>query len=201
MFTGLIQSVARVAKITPSPAGAHLEIDPAGWTHAPALGDSISIDGCCLTVAAITPGGCWCFDAVAQTLSVTTLGSLRAGSRVNLEHACRADTLLGGHIVQGHVDGVADVIRAQRDPADWRVRFRPQRELMECMAPKGSVAVSGVSLTIADVGDDWFEVALIPTTLEKTNLGELREGSRCNIETDIIARTVVQWLRRQRGSA
>lgn len=200
MFTGLIQAVARVAKINPSPTGARLEIDPAGWAHAPAIGDSISLDGCCLTLAAITPGG-WCFDAVAQTLAVTTLGTLRPGSRVNLEHACRADTLLGGHIVQGHVDGVADVIRAQRDPADWRVRFRPPGELMECMAPKGSVAVSGVSLTIAGVGDDWFEVALIPTTLEKTTLGELREGSRCNIETDIIARTVVQWLRRQRGSA
>lgn len=201
VFTGLVQAVGRVAGAEPSASGARLVIDPAGWAHAPALGDSISIDGCCLTLAAITPAGDWCFDAVAQTLSVTTLGSLRAGSRVNLEHACRADTLLGGHIVQGHVDGVAEVILARRDPADWRVRFRPPPELMECMSPKGSVAVSGVSLTLAAVGDDWFEVALIPTTLEKTNLDELGEGSRCNIETDIIARTVVQWLRRQRGSA
>lgn len=202
MFTGLIQAVGEVSRIERTPQGARLSIRPGAWSHRPAPGDSIAVDGCCLTVAGFEPAGAaaaWCFDAVAETLSKTTLGDRRAGDRVNLEHACRADTLLGGHLVQGHVDGVAEVIDARRDPADWRVRLRPPTGLMECIVPKGSVALDGVSLTIAAAGPDWFEVALIPATLEKTTLARLDRGARCNIETDMIAKAVVNWLRRQRA--
>jgi len=198
MFTGLVQAFGRVTSSTPRPAGLRLEVDAAQWSHRPAVGDSVSVSGCCLTVAAPTEGGRLCFDVVAETLRVTTLGALRPGDRVNLEHALRADALLGGHFVQGHVDGVGEVVEVRADPADWRVRVRPaDRALMECITRKGSIAVDGVSLTVAGVHGDSFSVALIPTTLEMTTLGALREGSRCNLETDMLAKTVVEFLRRR----
>lgn len=205
MFTGLIQAVGRVISAESSAAGVRFGIDPCGWDCQPQSGDSIAVDGCCLTVAAMDAMPVrWWFDVVSETLQKTTLGTLKpgpGGSRVNLEASCRADTLLGGHIVQGHIEGVARVTAVRDDPSDWRVTLRPPVELMDAIVPKGSIAVSGVSLTIARAGREEFEVALIPTTLAKTNLGDLRTGSACNIETDCIARTVVHWLRRQRGEA
>ena len=196
-----------------SPAGVRLHIEaPAGFAGdgAPEVraGDSVCVSGVCLTHA---PGdgadhdshnggshdGALVFDVIAETLAKTTLGALAEGSEVNLERSVRANGMLDGHIVQGHVEGVCEVVRVTPGGEDHRITVRAQRELMECVTPKGSIAIDGVSLTIAgvDVGADEFEVALIPTTLEMTTLGDARVGSLVNVETDIVGRTVVHWLR------
>lgn len=204
MFTGLIQRVGVVAARRESTAGARIEIDTLGWGHTPRRGDSIAVSGCCLTVAEdpASHGGRLAFDVVPQSLRLTTIGRLEQGSRVNLEHSATPQTLLGGHIVQGHVDGLGEVLRVLRpqDPGsggEWRTRVGVPGDLIEYMTPKGSVALEGVSLTLAEVdpGEAWFEVALIPTTLEETTLGELAPGDPVNIEADTIAKTVVHHLR------
>src|SRR5262245_31080860 len=139
MFTGLVQSVGTVRSVEQSTSGARIIIDASGWSHRPAPGDSISVNGCCLTVAAPPgPANHLAFDAVAETLSKTTLSALAPGSRVNLEHAATASTLLGGHVVQGHVEGVGVVVNVHTG-RDWRLTVRPPAELMEFMVPKGSV--------------------------------------------------------------
>lgn len=198
MFTGLVQAVGVVDRTEPSPVGVRLSIDPRGWNYRPAPGDSIAVAGCCLTVA-VDPGssaGRLVFDVVRETLAKTTLSDLAPGSSVNLEPSVTPATLLGGHLVQGHVDGVGGVETVRTGP-EHRVRIRPPGELMEYMTPKGSVCLDGVSLTLAAVypNDGAFEVALIPTTLARTTLGGLRPGGRCNIEADATAKTIVHWLR------
>ncbi len=202
MFTGLIQHVGVIMERGPSPAGERLVVDPRGWAHHPDAGASIAISGCCLTIVdrPARAGDPFAFDVVPETLEATTLGASAPGRRVNLEHALPAGGLLGGHIVQGHIDAVTAVRAVRRADGEWRVRFDGPADLMEYVAPKGSIAIDGVSLTIAAVGDDWFEVVLIPTTLAETTLGDLSEGDRVNIETDPMARTVVHWLRRQHGA-
>lgn len=158
------------------------------------------MSGVCLTLLG-TPSefrvGILAFDVVEETLAKTTLGGLAPGDRVNLEHAVRADTLMGGHFVQGHVEGVGVVERVWDAGGDLRVTIRPGRDLMDAIVPKGSVCVDGVSLTVARVEGEAFDVALIPTTLAQTTLSGLRAGTRVNIETDMIARTVVNFLRRR----
>lgn len=207
MFTGLVQALGSVAAVEPSAAGARLMIDPRGWAHRPSVGESIAVNGCCLTLAEPTEraAGMLRFDVVRETLSRTTLGKLEPGSPVNLERSLAVGDLLGGHSVQGHIEGVGTIESIQQEP-ECRVRIRPPAELMECIVPKGSVAVDGVSLTIAAVQvppeqrpGGTFEVALIPTTLALTTLGTAREGDAVNLETDVLARTVVHWLRRYGG--
>lgn len=205
MFTGLVETTARVVRIDPTDAGVRLVIDPGDWAHRPAPGESIAVSGCCLTVAALGPdragsGPELGFDAIPETLAKTILGGLGPGSRVNLEHSLRADSLLGGHFVQGHVDGVGEVVGVETE-GEYRVRVRPPADLMRFVAPKGSVSIDGVSLTIADLSadDGWFEVALIPTTLEVTTLSGLKPGSRVNLEADILAKTVVHHLEHYAG--
>lgn len=199
MFTGLVQAVGTVHEAHPSPAGLRLVIDPGAWPHRAAHGESISVSGVCLTHTGTESDRLLTFDAVSETLSKTTLGSLRAGGRVNLEHAVRADTLMGGHFVQGHVDAVGTVASVNADEKDWRVMFTAPASAMECMVPTGSVTIDGVSLTVAGVhgegAERTFHVALIPTTLALTTLKALRAGDRVNIETDMIARTVVNFMR------
>ena len=204
MFTGLVQAVGQVRGIETTPAGARLVID-GSIQEQPALGDSICVSGCCLTLAEPaerTGEGQtrMSFDVVHESLARTTLGGLRVGSRVNLETSCTPQTLLGGHIVQGHVEGVGEAVAVQRGD-DWRMVIRPPSELMPCITPKGSVTIDGVSLTVAsvDVESGAFGVAIIPTTLEKTTLGGLEVGTRCNLETDILARTVVHYARHYAG--
>ncbi|MDX2131330.1 MAG: riboflavin synthase [Planctomycetota bacterium] len=229
MFTGLVQAVGRVAELAPSRAEGvrsggnggggggggggwagqagmlRLTVDVGDWAHGPSIraGDSISINGCCLTAVAdagVDGGVCTVgFDAVAETLAKTTLGALRVGDPVNLEHAATASTFLGGHIVQGHVDGVGRVTRVQATD-DWRVWFEVPAALAEYLAPKGSVCVDGVSLTIAEVTmaagqATGFGVALIPTTLDRTTLRRLAVGDGVNLEMDIISKQVVFWLK------
>jgi riboflavin synthase len=209
MFTGIVQQSGRVARVRTVPFGAILEVDPRGWSYRPEPGASIAVNGCCLTVTEpdagggssddlppAVPGGLR-FDVIRQTLDVTTLGDLGRGDPVNLEPAVTPTTLLGGHIVQGHVDGVAIACDVQRSESEWRVRVEPPPPLMEWIVEKGSVALDGVSLTVARSGDAWFEVALIPTTLELTTLGGVEVGARLNLETDYVAKTVVHWLRRR----
>ncbi|MDX2116730.1 MAG: riboflavin synthase [Planctomycetota bacterium] len=209
MFTGLVEAVGVVRDITQrGPAASaitRLVVEAREWPHRPELGESISVNGCCLTLAAPLEqaGGAMAFDAVPETLSKTTLGTLRPGSRVNLEKSATPTTLLGGHIVQGHVDGVGRVVHVQRGE-DWRVRVEPPTAMMEYIVPKGSITMQGVSLTIAalDVKAGWFEVALIPTTLQKTTLAELDAGHGVNLEADAMAKTIIHWLKHfaQRGT-
>lgn len=198
MFTGLVQAVGVVTAAQSSHEGLDLTIDAGSWGYAPEHGASVCVSGVCLTHTGQS-GRPLRFRAVAETLARTTLGDLRAGDRVNLEHAVRADTLMGGHFVQGHIDAVSRVRGVNADPADWRVEFEAGPGLLELMIPKGSVCIDGVSLTVARVGSDGFGVALIPTTLELTTLGSLKAGSRVNIETDMIVRSVVHVLNLRAG--
>jgi riboflavin synthase len=206
MFTGLIQHVGRVTGIETTPDGVLLKVDPQGWDHQPSQGDSIAINGCCLTILedpGTEPSGtsrhrAFRFDVVPQTLNVTTLGRLKLGDAVNLEHAVMPTTLLGGHIVQGHIDGVGKVIDVRAVDSDHRITIVPPEELMHYITERGSIAIDGVALTVAEVGENWFEVALIPTTLRKTNLGTIKKDSVVNLETDYLAKVVVNVLRKTR---
>lgn len=209
MFTGLIEHLGVVASVEPSPAGRRIVIDAGAWHHFAKVGDSISVNGCCLTIALAPRGTTLAFDAVPQTLSKTTLGTLTPGTRVHLEPSATASTLLGGHIVQGHVDAVAEVLENGPEPplhlagvaapagSDWRLRVRLPPALMEYATPQGSIALDGVSLTLArvDPREHAIEIALIPATLDKTTLGALRPADRINVECDPIAKTVVHWLK------
>lgn len=197
MFTGLIQTIGTLVNSIPTPTGRRLEIDPGSWDHQPSVGDSIAVSGCCLTLAVPrrTPDEPFAFDAIHETLAKTKLGRLEQGDPVNLEHAVTAATLMGGHFVQGHIDGVGTVEQVQTGD-DYRIRVRPPPELMRFIAPKGSIAIDGVSMTIAltDANQGIFELALIPTTLEKTTLGWLSKGDPVNLEADILAKTTVHYI-------
>jgi riboflavin synthase len=171
MFTGIVEKRGRVAK-----AGRRMSVDT-GWPDL-VLGESVSVSGVCLTVARID-GSHAGFDVVAETMKKTTLGALKPGDRVNLERALRASDRLGGHVVQGHVDGTGLVLQAG---ATLRVRTA----LAAQMVPKGSVAVDGVSLTVVDASADEFSIALIPTTLRLTTLGAVKRGSWVNVELDVL---------------
>ena len=198
MFTGIIQAVGVVRSMRPRPAGARLEVDAPDIERPIPDGASICVSGVCLTVVA-SDSKILFFDVVPETLNRSTLGSLQAGKRVNLEPSLRADGRLDGHIVQGHVDGQARVRRIERSAGGRVWTFTADADLVPFIIPAGSIAVDGVSLTVAKVEGSTFSVALIPVTLERTTLGELRVGDAVNIETDIIARTVVATLGRMSG--
>jgi riboflavin synthase len=194
VFTGLVQTMGTVRESEARGSGLRLVVQALTWDHHPGLGESISVSGCCLTLAAPFDGQMR-FDLVRETLDKTTLGSVEAGSRVNLERSLRVGDLMGGHLVQGHVDGVGAVERVQGGD-DFRVWVRPPEDLMRFMVPKGSVCLDGVSLTLATVepAAGLVGVALIPATLEMTTLGSLRAGDRVNIEADAMAKTMVHYL-------
>ena len=204
MFTGIVQARGRVAALERNPFGVRLTIDPyrgRGWPPqgvALSHGDSICVSGVCLTLAQRGDKGLT-FDVIAETLAKTTLGGLAVGSEVNLESSLTASTPLGGHFMQGHVDGIGEVVNVTATPQEHRITIAPPAELMDYIVPKGCIAVDGVSLTIAAVGGAGFDVALIPTTLEMTTLAKLAVGSRVNLESDILARTVVHYMRRHTG--
>lgn len=188
MFTGLIQDVGRVELVERGDEGARIRIATALAAEI-TPGDSVAVDGACLTATAADPAG---FEAEAmnQTLAVTSLGDRGPGDRVNLEPALRASDRLGGHIVQGHVDGVGEVVAIADDGFARRLRVALPPALLRYAVARGSIALDGVSLTIADLGDSWAEVSLIPETLERTNLGEAKPGRRLNVECDVVAKYV-----------
>ncbi len=201
MFTGIVQSVGVVRSVRRGPAGARLVLDAPRLPRPLPPGSSVCVSGACLTVAACDLATIE-FDVIPETLERTTLGGLSGGNRVNLERSLRVGDGLDGHMVQGHVDGVSTVRSIHREGAEgYRITFAGGGELMPFMIPRGSVAIDGVSLTIAGVSGDSFTVALIPTTLAETTLGELSAGDRVNIETDILVRTVISHLQRVTGGA
>ncbi len=198
VFTGLVQAMGEVREVTAKGSGLRLGVEAGGWTYRPGAGDSVAVNGCCLTaVESATPAGLMRFDVVGETLAKTTLGAWAVGRKVNLEHAATMGTLLGGHMVQGHVDGVGRVVANGEGAGGWRLVVEVSAEVMVFMAPKGSVCVDGVSLTLAsvDVSARRIEAALIPTTLAVTTLSALRAGDGVNIEADTVAKTVVHYLR------
>lgn len=197
MFTGIVETVGEVVSIEPEGDGRCLRVHAPAVVEGVRLGDSIALDGACLTVTALDPKrGEISFEAVRETLDCTAVGSLRAGSRVNLERAMRADGRLDGHIVQGHVDGVGKVIVLKRNAADVELHIECSKELAGLLVDKGSVTVHGVSLTVVAAGEMEFHVALIPHTLEVTTLGQLEEGDPVNLEADILGKYVARYLSR-----
>jgi riboflavin synthase len=192
MFTGLIEDVGTVESLDRTGDGARLRI---ASSLAPelSLGDSIAVNGCCLTATAVTDNG-FETEAMNQTLQVTALDGVQQGSRVNLELAMKVGDRLGGHIVQGHVDGVGTVAAVADDGFARRVRVDLPAELLPYVVDKGSITLSGVSLTVAELGETWAEVSLIPETLERTNLGEVQARSRLNVECDVVAKYVERLM-------
>ncbi|HEX3686338.1 MAG TPA: riboflavin synthase [Gaiellaceae bacterium] len=186
MFTGIVRERGRVVFADRNGAGLHLRIAAAETAQA-APGDSISVSGCCLTVTA-SDGESLEFDAVPETIARTTLGTLEPGVEVNLEPALRAGEPLGGHFVQGHVDGRARVSALEHEGDGARLHVQLPRELHRYCVEKGSLAVDGVSLTIAALHDDAVEIALVPFTLEHTTLGGLGPGDDVNVEVDLLAK-------------
>lgn len=196
MFTGLIQALGTVSEVREIPTGRRLAIDAGTWGYRPEDGASIAVDGCCLTVVE-SSGGLHVFDVIHRSLEMTTLGDLSVSDPVNLEHAATMETLLGGHLVQGHVDGTG-VVREIDDGDDWRIRIDAPHGVREHLVDRGSITVDGVSLTVArtlpgegsQAGVTGFEVALIPETLERTTLRALGIGDRVNLEADAFAKMV-----------
>jgi riboflavin synthase len=188
MFTGLIQDVGTVESVDSGADGTRLRIATslAGEID---LGDSVAVNGICLTATGCDAAG-FETEAMNQTLEVTALAGVDEGDRVNLELAMRASDRLGGHIVQGHVDGVATVASVAEDGFARRIRVNLGPELLRYVIEKGSITLSGVSLTVAGLGEDWAEVSLIPETLERTNLGDAAAGDKLNVECDIVAKYV-----------
>jgi len=195
MFTGIIETVGTVASLESQGDLALLCVDAPEISEGVRVGDSVAVNGGCLTITRES-GGRFEFQAVRETLEKTKLGELRAGSRVNLERALRADARLDGHIVQGHVDGTGRVRSLSREGDDVRLAIDCDAELAGVLVAKGSVAIDGVSLTVVEVGDRGFDVALIPHTLAVTTLGELRPGDRVNLEVDVLGKYVKQYVER-----
>lgn len=191
MFTGLVEGQGTVAALTPHGSAVDLAIaPPESVTTSVNIGDSIAINGCCLTVVRAETNA-WTFQAGTETLSRTNLGALQSGDRVNIERSLRVGDQLGGHFVQGHIDGTGRVARIDRDGEWVHMRFTvDQRELTRQMVVKGSIAVDGISLTLVTVEEESFSVALIPHTLDVTTLGSRQVGDTVNIETDVIGKYV-----------
>lgn len=192
MFSGLVQDLGRVERIEIGAEGARIRVATALASQI-ALGDSVAVNGCCLTATTVDESG-FTADAMQQTLDLTSLGGLDAGARVNLELALRADQRLGGHIVQGHVDGTAEVIKESADGFSRRLRISVPENLGRYVIPQGSITIEGVSLTVASCGDGWAEVSLIPETQDRTSLGTLETGATVNIECDVIAKYVERMV-------
>ena len=193
MFTGIIEELGEVTAFKAQDDAARITVRAPLAVSDAHHGDSISVSGVCLTV--IDQGPDWfTADVMAQTLAMSTLAAASAGTAVNIERAASVGDRLGGHIVQGHIDGTSTVISVT-DGSAWRVlRFSLDPDVAPLVVDKGSIAIDGTSLTVSTVGDDWFEVSLIPETLTATTLGSLKPGHRVNLETDILARHVARMM-------
>jgi riboflavin synthase len=188
MFTGLIEDIGRIESLESGDDGARVRI-ATGLAAEIADGDSVAVNGVCLTATAVDADG-FGIEAMNQTLTVTALGGLASGDRVNLELAMKASDRLGGHIVQGHADGVGTVAAIEEDGFARRLRVDLGPEQIRYVVEKGSITLDGVSLTVADLGDSWAVVSLIPETLERTTLGEAKVGDKLNVECDVVAKYV-----------
>jgi riboflavin synthase len=193
MFTGLVEALATVVELRTEPPGVRLTMEVPPSVDEVEIGDSIALNGCCLTVVAANANRL-SFQAGEETLRRTNLGRLKAGSQLNIERSLRAGDRLGGHFITGHIDGLG-ALESRTDEGDWSTFwFQAPPNLMRQMASKGSIAVDGVSLTLVDVGADCFSVALIPHTLAATTLGRLMPGDSANLETDVLAKYVERQL-------
>ena len=195
MFTGIVETVGVIEKIEPGDDLTRLVVGAASIADGVKIGDSVAVNGGSLTVTSIRDGR-FTFEAIPETLQRTNLGDLKPGSRVNLERAMRAGDRLDGHIVQGHVDGVGTVRAVIQDGNDVRLQIDCDPELADCVVEKGSIAIDGVSLTVAALLPTGFEVALIPHTLEVTTLSDRQIQDRVNLEVDVLGKYVKRYLER-----
>ena len=196
MFTGLIEAVGQVVAAEPRGAALRLAVDLGRAAEGVGLGDSICLSGACQTVAAID-GRLAAFDAVAETLAKTTLGTWKAGTRVNIERSLLPTDRLGGHFVAGHVDATGRVVSSGRRADGWWLVVEAPEDLFAEIAPKGSITIEGASLTVVEAAPPTLSVTLVPTTLRETTLGDLAAGDRVNLETDLLAK----YVRRALGTA
>jgi riboflavin synthase len=197
VFTGIVEEIGEVAALEVDGDAARLHVRCTEVVGDAALGDSIAVDGCCLTVTSLQDG--FTADLMAETLRATALGDLEVGSGVNLERALRADARLGGHLVQGHVDAVGEVVGREEQPGTTWLDVRAPEEVARYVVPKGSITVAGCSLTVvhatpADDGAAVVRIGLIPHTLEVTTFGRLQPGDRVNLEADVVAKYVAHLL-------
>jgi len=197
MFNGIVEKTVKVVAVSDGPMFRRLTLG-VDWADV-SLGQSIAVNGVCLTAAVVEAGKAVGFDVIKETLDKTNLGLLRAGDEVNVERSLRIGDRIDGHFVQGHVDGRAKLVRVISNENEVRLVVESPRELAKYIVPKGSVSIDGVSLTVAAISGDCFEVALIPTTLKLTNLGTRPLGWPFNLETDILSKTIISWLERREG--
>ncbi|MGC8763405.1 MAG: riboflavin synthase [Acidobacteriota bacterium] len=195
MFTGLVKEVGTVRRLLRRGREGTLEVACREVLEGARIGDSIAVDGACLTVEELLPDGFRAFLS-GETLSKTTLGTLKPGQGVHLEPALRPTDPLGGHMVQGHVEGVGEVKAMVREGEGWRLEVEVPRDLLPYVVPKGSIAISGVSLTVASLRGGTVRVAVVPATLKNTTFGSYRAGRKVNVETDLVGRYVVHTLER-----
>ena len=200
MFSGIVDAIGQVRECRPTPGGQTLVIHAPDYWRDAEPGSSIALDGVCLTVTHADRAEAH-FNVIAENLRCTTLGSLQPGRGVNLQKSLSVGDRIDGHFVQGHVDAVATIIRVDQSPRECVLWFAMEAAAMAYIIPKGSVAIDGISLTIAEVSGNSFSVALIPTTLERTTIGRKAVNDGVNVETDILARTVVHYLKNSAGPA
>jgi riboflavin synthase len=193
VFTGIVEELGTIAAVEGDDDGLQLQIDAPALAALSHIGDSINVSGCCLTVVAVR-GSTLAFEVVPESLRRTALAGLGPGAAVNLEDALRAGEPYGGHIVQGHVDGVGEVVERREEGIGLWLRFQAPDNVQRYLIEKGSVTVSGVSLTVAELHDDGFSVAIVPHTLQVTTFGTLAVGDSVNLEADMIARYVERLL-------
>ncbi|MFA7257684.1 MAG: riboflavin synthase [Kiritimatiellales bacterium] len=194
MFTGIIQRLGTIVDVKMHGAAGRITLKPNRPFDAPVnLGDSIAVNGACLTVAAFD-GDCFCFDVLTETFDKTNLGEKKTGSMVNLERALALGDTLGGHIVTGHVDGTGWIRRIDQIDRDWKFEIECAQNLLMLMVYKGSIAIDGISLTVAELKDDGFVVHIIPHTLEETDMSEFKPGTKVNLESDILGKHVQRIL-------
>jgi riboflavin synthase len=195
VFTGIVEELGTVRHVGPTKSGSRLEIACSRVLERLTVDDSVNVAGACLTVIERDDRG-FASDIVPETISRTTLGVLLRGSRVNLERAATPETALGGHLVQGHIDGTTKLVARRAEGEGARLRFAMPKPMARYIVMKGFIAIDGVSLTVAAVGKTYFDVALIPHTAERTTLGALGVGEAANVEVDIVAKYVERLLKR-----
>lgn len=194
MFTGIVQRLGEIKDVKMQGASGRITLKPDRPFDSPVnLGDSIAVNGACLTVAAME-GDCFCFDVLTETFDKTNLGEKDAGSIVNLERALALGDTLGGHIVTGHVDGIGTVRKIDRVDRDWKFEIECAQEMLMLMVYKGSIALDGISLTVAELIEDGFIVHIIPHTIEETDMSEFKPGTKVNLEADILGKHVQRIL-------